>query len=305
MVDKLKNRVAIVTGSGQGIGRSIAIFMAREGAKVITNNRKPGTKGGDAETTAKEITDEGGMAIPFYGDVSNFEIAQQLIQTAVDKFGTLDIMVNNAGADSPRMVWNLTEEDWDRCIDSYLKGSFNCTRWACRIMREKRYGRIINTTTLSWLGATGHVNYCAAKAGLVGLTRGVARELGRYGITCNAYAPTAGTRMTMNEAVLASFKKEYEAGILTREQYDSFLNAPSPDTVAPLVVYLCTEEAGNINGKVFFVREGEVSIFSEPQRIYQINKEEGLWTTEELIEMVPKGLLQGYVNPAPAEPPKE
>jgi len=301
MGERLKDRVAIVTGSGQGIGKAIALALAKEGARVVTNNRRPGTEGGDAETTAKEIRDMGGQAVPFFGSVSEFDVAEKIIQTAVDSFGRLDILVNNAGADAPRMVWNMTEEDWDRCVDSFLKGSFNCTRFACGLMREQRWGRIINTTSTAWLGTVGHCNYGAAKAGLVGLTRAVAREMGRYGVTCNAYAPTAATRFTLSEEIVAGFKKRYEAGLMTKERFEELTNPPRPETVTPLIVYLCTEEAADINGQVFDVTGGDIAIYSEPVKKKSIVKKEGLWTVEELIEQVPKVLLEGYKNPAPPQ----
>jgi len=302
--NRLKDRVAAVTGSGQGIGRAIAIALAGEGARVVTNNRRPGTSGGDAETTAKEIRDMGGQAVPFFGSVSEFDVAQKLVQAAVDSFGRVDILVNNAGADAPSMVWNMTEEDWDRCVGSFLKGSFNCTRFACGIMREQRRGWIINTTSTAWLGTVGHCNYGAAKAGLVGLTRAIAREMGRYGVTCNAYAPTAATRFTLSEEIVAGFKKRYEAGLLTKERYEELTNPPSPETVTPFIVYLCTDEAADINGQVFDVTGGNIAIYSEPVKKKVITKKEGLWTVEELIELVPKVLLEGYQNPAPPQPAK-
>jgi NAD(P)-dependent dehydrogenase (short-subunit alcohol dehydrogenase family) len=278
--DRLKDRVAIVTGSGQGIGKAIAVALAAEGAKVVTNNRRSGTSGGDAETVAKEITDMGGQAVPFFGSVSDFEVAQKIVQMAVDNFGRLDIVVNNAGADAPKMVWNMAEEEWDR------------------------WGRIINTTSTAWLGAVGHCNYGAAKAGLVGLTRNVAREVGRYGITCNAYAPTAATRFTLADDVVAGFRKRYEAGLMTKERFEELTNPPGPETVAPFIIYLCTDEAADINGQVFDVTGGNIAIYSEPVKARSIDKVQGLWTVDELIEQVPKVLLQGYKNPAPAEPAK-
>jgi len=304
MGDRLKGRVAIVTGSGQGIGRAIAVAMAKEGARVVTNNRRPGTSGGDAETIAKEIIALGGQAVPFFGSVSEFAVAEKLIQTAVDNFGRVDIVVNNAGADAPRMVWNMTEEDWDRCVDSFLKGSFNCTRFACGLMREQRWGRIINTTSTAWLGTVGHCNYGAAKAGLVGLTRAVAREMGRYGVTCNAYAPTAATRFTLSEEIVAGFRKRFEAGLMTKERFEELTNPPAPETVAPFIVYLCTDAAADINGQVFDVTGGNIAIYSEPVKKKSIVKKKGLWTVEELIELVPKVLLEGYKNPAPPQPGK-
>jgi NAD(P)-dependent dehydrogenase (short-subunit alcohol dehydrogenase family) len=302
--DRLKDRVAIVTGSGQGIGKAIAVALAAEGAKVVTNNRRAGTSGGDAETVAKEITDMGGQAVPFFGSVSDFEVAQKIVQMAVDNFGRLDIVVNNAGADAPKMVWNMAEEEWDRCVDSFLKGSFNCIRHATGFMREQRWGRIINTTSTAWLGAVGHCNYGAAKAGLVGLTRNVAREVGRYNITCNAYAPTAATRFTLAEDVVAGFRKRYEAGLMTKERFEELTNPPGPETVAPFIIYLCTDAAADINGQVFDVTGGNIAIYSEPVKVRSIDKAQGLWMVDELIEQVPKVLLQGYKNPAPAEPAK-
>jgi 3-oxoacyl-[acyl-carrier protein] reductase len=300
MGDRLKDKVAIVTGSGQGIGRAIAIALAKEGAKLVTNNRSKGAQGGDAETTAKQIIDMGGQAVPFFGDVSNFEVAGKAIQTAVDKLGRLDILVNNAGTDRPHMVWNMTEEEWDISSDSYLKGTFNCIRFACGVMREQKWGRIINTTSTAWLGTVGHCNYGAAKAGIVGLTRAIAREMGRYGVTCNAYAPTASTRFSASEEIQAGFKKRYEAGLMTKERFEELTNLPDPETLTPFLVYLCTNEAADINGQVFDVTGGNIAIYSEPVRKKSIDKKEGLWTIEELIEQVPKVLLEGYKNPAPA-----
>jgi NAD(P)-dependent dehydrogenase (short-subunit alcohol dehydrogenase family) len=302
--DRLKGRVAIVTGSGQGIGKAIALALADEGASVVTNNRRAGTSGGDAETVAKEISDRGGQAVPFFGSVADFAVAQKIVQMAVDNFGRLDILVNNAGADAPKMVWNMSEAEWDRCVDSFLKGSFNCIRHATGLMREQRWGRIINTTSTAWLGAVGHCNYGAAKAGLVGLTRNVAREVGRYGITCNAYAPTAATRFTLAEDVVAGFRKRYEAGLMTKERFEELTNPPGPETVAPFIIYLCTDAAADINGQVFDVTGGNIAIYSEPVKVRSIDKAQCLWMVEELIEQVPRVLLQGYKNPAPPEPAK-
>ncbi len=255
MGDWLKDKVAIITGSGQGIGKAIAISFAQEGAKVVTNNRRAGAEGGDAETVAKEITDKGGQAIPFFGSVSDFAVAEKIVKTAVDKFGRVDILVNNGGADSPKMVWNMAEEDWDKCVDSFLKGAFNCTRHVAGLMRDQKWGRIINTTSTAFTGTVGHCNYGAAKAGLVGLTRAVARELGKSGVTCNAYCPTAATRFTLAPDVVAGFKKRYEAGLITKQALDTLLNLPGPETVAPFLVYLCTDAASNINDRCFMSTE--------------------------------------------------
>ena len=299
MSTSIAGKVALVTGSGQGIGKAIAIELARQGAKVVTNSRKPGSKGGDAESTAYEIMDARGQAVAYYGDVSNFASAGKLIQTAVDRFGRLDIVINNAGADAPHMIWNMTEEEWDVSIDSYLKGTFNTCRHACGLMREQKWGRIINTTSTAWLGTVGHCNYGAAKAGVVGLTRSIAREMGRYGVTCNAYAPTASTRFSASEDIQAGFKKRFEAGLMTKERFEELTNLPSPETVTPFIVFLCSDAAADINGQVFDVTGGNIAIYSEPVKKKSINKETGVWTVQELSEKVPS-LLEGYKNPAPA-----
>jgi len=219
----------------------------------------------------------------------------------VDNFGRVDILINNAGSDAAKMVWNMTEEDWDLSVDSFLKSSFNCIRHVAPLMREQKWGRILNTTSTAWLGAVGHCNYCAAKAGIVGLTRGVAREIGRYGVTCNAYAPTAATRFTLNPDVVAGFKKRLETGLISKERFEELTNPPGPDTLAPFVVYICTDEAGNINGQVFDVTYPNIAIYSESVKKKMITQTDGLWTVDQLIEKLPKSLLEGYVNPAPPQ----
>lgn len=300
----LEGKVAVVTGSGQGIGKAIAVAMAQEGAKVITNNRRPGTEGGDAETTANEIRDAGGEAVAVFADIAKFDDAQRLIQAAVDSFGKIDILANCAGADAPRMIWNMSEEEWDRCVDSFLKGTFNCTRFASALMREQRGGRIISMSSDAWLGTVGHANYGAAKAGIVGFTRAIARELGRYGITCNAICPEAATRFTLAPDVVAGFKKRYEAGLITKERLDELLGVPPPEYVAPLVVYLASDRSGDINGQVLRASGGEITLFSEPIRAKSIFKSEGIWSQEELSELIPRTLAAGLINPAPPEAPK-
>lgn len=300
MYPGLTNKVAIVTGSGQGIGKAIALELARQGAMVVTNSRKPGTKGGDAESTAYEIMDAHGKAMAFYGSVSDFTTAGKLVQAAVDRYGRLDIIVNNAGSDAPHMIWNMTEEEWDLSLDSYLKGTFNTCRFASALMREQKWGRIINTTSTAWLGTVGHCNYGAAKAGVVGLTRSLARELGRYGVTCNAYAPTASTRFSASEEIQAGFKKRYESGLMTKERFEELTNLPSPESVAPFIVYLCTDAAADINGQVFDVTGNNIAIYSEPVKKKTITKPAGLWSVEELAKQMPQ-LLEGYRNPAPPD----
>lgn len=292
MADRLRDRVAVVTGSGQGIGRAIAIALAGEGAKVVTNNRWPGTDGGDAGTTAREIIDFGGQAIPFFGDISAFNIAEKLIQAAVGNFGRLDILVNNAGAVAPVAVWDMSEEDWDKVVDSHLKGSFNCTRHASALMIRQKWGRILNATSVFRQGVQGFCSYSAAKAGIVGLTRAVAMEVAEYGITCNAYSPIAATRLNLSPDAAVRRKKMYEEGLMDRKVYNELASASSPEVIAPLLVYLCTDEAAGVNGQVFHIAGGDIALCSKEAERNAIHKETGLWTVDELIELVPKVVLK-------------
>jgi 3-oxoacyl-[acyl-carrier protein] reductase len=285
---RLEDRVAIITGSGRGIGRAIALTMAKEGARVVTNDCDPGV----AEAVTSEITDSGGQAVSFVGDVSRFEVARKLMQAAVDNFGGLDILVNNAGITGHNPIWDMTENEWDNLLVVNLKSTFNCIRHACVIMKEQGWGRIINATSSARLGIIENCNYCAAKAGIVGLTKGVAMDLGSYGITCNTYAPTAATRTCGNEEQRARTKREYELGIMTKEFYEIVINPPPPETIAPLLIYLCTDEAADINGQVFDILGQRIRIFTEEAK-NRIAKEEGLWTVEELAGLVPKVLLKG------------
>jgi 3-oxoacyl-[acyl-carrier protein] reductase len=329
MGDKLRGKVAVVTGSGQGIGRAIAVAIAKEGAKVVTNNRCLGSTGaftyneafekslseeqrewvcqkaaqvtGDAETTAKQIRGMGSEAVAFFGDVSDFKVARQLMQTAVDHFGKIDILVNNAGAFRHSSVWEMTEEAWDLEMNSHLKGSFNCIRHACPFMMKQKLGRIINCTSGSFLGMAHHSNYSAVKAGIVGLTRALAKELYPYGITCNAFAPAAMTRAIINVITLGRQLAEAGSPVWSEERLKRIGASPSPEAIGPFIAYLATDETASINGAVFYVRGPIIGIYSEPEIRKTIEKEEGFWTVDELVEEIPKVLLEGYQSPAAAQ----
>jgi 3-oxoacyl-[acyl-carrier protein] reductase len=302
MGERLSERVAIVTGSGQGIGKAIALAIAEEGARVVTNNRWPGTTGGDARTTAEEIMDRGGRAMPFFGDISVFDVAEELIKAAVNEFGRLDILVNNAGSVAPCAVWEMSEEDWDGVIDSHLKAAFNCTRHASVLMKEQRWGRILNATSVYRLGVQGFCSYSAAKAGIVGLTRAVAMELGEYAITCNAYSPIAATRLNLSEGAKARRKKMYEEGLMSKKLYEDLSNASPPEIIPPLLIYLCSDEASGINGHVFHIADGEIAVGIEEEENNCIRKAGGLWTAEELGELVPNVVLKSCPSLTPTPP---
>jgi 3-oxoacyl-[acyl-carrier protein] reductase len=323
MSQNLKGKVAVVTGSGQGIGRSIAIGMAKEGAKVITNNRKPGSTGfaimneslvrnlndkdrkvlrnelkgaaGDAETTAQAIRDLGGKAEPFFGDISDFEVARSLIQTAVDKFGRIDILVNVAGTFAFSPVWEMSEEIWDKVCVVKPKAYFNCIRHALPYMIEQKFGRIMNCTSGAFKGGgIRQANYSAANAGVVGLTYAVAQEVIQFGITCNAFAPNAKTRASF-EIYAYEKAQPKEQGPWVYDNYKIPLDAsPNPDDLAPFICYLATDEAANISGSVFFVGGQSVHLYSESDIMNSITKQGDPWTIEELKRAVPMDLMRTH-----------
>src|SRR5438093_8509902 len=201
MSEKLKGRNAVVTGAGRGIGRAVAMLLASEGANVVVNDSGVSVDGsghdnGPAEQVAKEIKDAGGSAVANYDSVATAAGGENMVRQCVDAFGRIDILINVAGILRDRMIFNMAEEEWDDVIRVHLKGHFNTIKPASILMRQQRFGRIVNFSSISGLrGNSGQANYGAAKAGIAGLTRVVARDLGRYGVTCNCIAPGAMTRM--------------------------------------------------------------------------------------------------------------
>lgn len=322
-------KVAIVTGSGQGVGRGIAVFLAREGAKVITNNRKPkdndtitvnesfksiGLKGtaefdleeekkvmkmrGDAESTASEIRLEGGEATAFYGDISDYEVAGKLVQTAIDTYDRLDIVINNAAGLGFGPFVQTTESDWDYQTQAKLKGAYNLMSHAVPVMIKQGYGRILNSASDAWTGIANLSAYSAANAGIVGLTKATAKELDRFGITVNAYCPQAASpgHMSFN-ATLKTMMEEngIKADPNDKRVEESEKEHGSAENLAPFLAYLCTENAKYVNGAVFTVTGGgRISLYSEPVITNEIRKESEPWKVEELIEQVPRTLLKDY-----------
>lgn len=287
MAGVLENRVAIITGSGAGIGRATALAMAQEGARVVVGD----IIAESAEKVVHEIIAIGRQAIPFLGDISDFKIAEKLIRAAVDTFGKVDILHNNAGITAHNPIWEFTEKDWDSVIAVNLKGPFNCIRHAAPYMMKQNWGRIINVSSIARRGTVKNAAYSASKAGILGLTGTAARDLGPYGITCNAYLPTAATQMTASEKTRARIAKGYQDGHYTKEQYEQLMNPPPAEKIPPLLIYLCTDEAATINGQVFDIAGNFISLYSEPHKKATLFKKEGSWTADELKEAVPNGLL--------------
>ncbi len=273
----LDGRVALVTGAGQGIGAAVAEDLGRLGARVLVNDL--GTTGtGDgadaslAEATASRIRAAGGDAHSCAVDVGNHDEVGEMIGLAVAEWGRLDVVVNVAGILRDRMIFNLSEADWDAVIRVHLKGHFNVIKHASRHWREHREDgaarRVINFTSISGLhGSPGQPNYAAAKMGIVGLTYSCANALAKYGVTSNAISPGANTRMTMS---LSDDQR-----ISTPEEQREL----SPDRVAPVVSYLASAESGWLNGRVIDVRRNRVALYNIPEQIRVIESNER-WTAE-------------------------
>jgi len=270
----LDGRVAVVTGSGRGIGREFALCFAREGARVVVNDVGAALDGqGTGEDPASQVCAEiaalGGEAVPNGDSVTDFDGARNLVQTAVDAFGTIDILVNNAGIVRDRTLLKMDEADFDAVVAVHLKGTFNCGRHAAEVMKERGYGRIINITSSAGLrGNFGQTNYGAAKAGIMGLTFVWSMELGRYGITVNAVAPAGATRMT---AAL----------------YERSGNEPPPEENpalnAPLLAYLASEQAGHVNGQILGRTEYSYTIFQHPKQIAWMGRDAG-WEPQQVAD---------------------
>lgn len=312
MNNVLEGKVAIVTGSGQGIGREIALCLAKHGAKVITNNRRQGSSlnafektslqfneeerqelqkvSGDAKTTADEITKMGGQAVPFFGDVGDFKTAGRMVETAIDNFGRIDIIVNNASSNWVGNIMDMDEELWDTSVVSKLKGAFNLMHHALPHMKKKGFGRILNSSSDAFLGLQGYAAYGAANAGLVALTKAAAKDLAGSGITVNAYTPLAKTRAWYNAAAT------YRLQGVPKEMIEA--NAPeamkkTADGMVPFLAYLASDEAAGISGYLFkLAADGEIGVWSDSEIISQIKKEDGAWTVEELTTRIPDELLK-------------
>ena len=296
MGKKLQGKSIVITGSGRGIGRALAMLAAAEGAKVVVNDPGVSMDGsGSDKSPADEVVDAirsaGGTAVANYDSVVSMQGGENIVKTCVDSFGRIDCLINVAGILRDRMIFNMSEQEWDDVIAVHLKGHFACTRAAVVLMRQQRYGRIINFSSISGLrGNAGQANYGAAKAGIAGFTRVVARDLGRYGVTCNAIAPMAITRMTSS---VPQQRSAAPGSVVTADVQEML-----PEHIAPMTLYLATDEAWNINGQIFHVAGGMVSLARTETPIATITKN-GKWTLEELAMLVPQYLVQGMPNPAP------
>jgi 3-oxoacyl-[acyl-carrier protein] reductase len=300
----LQGKSAIVTGGGRGIGRDVALLLAKEGASVIVND--PGVGRGGETTTERpaddvvaEIKKAGGKAVANYDSVADYQKAGAMVRQCVETFGKIDILVNVAGMLREKMIWNMSEDDFDAVVSVHLKGHWNMSHHAIKYMRNAGYGRIINFSSDAFKGSVGQCNYSAAKAGIIGLTRSIAKECYKFGITANAMCPAADTRMMMNDAVIASQKRKLDAGLITKEQYDRFFSGRGPEHVAPVVAYLATDQADYINGQIFHAEKGRVSTYIFGDDAKFLYNDGAVFTVEELVQKVPESLMNGIVPVVP------
>jgi len=294
MSGALEGKVAIVTGAGRGIGRGIAEELAANGAKVVVNDAGLSLSGeseslSPAEEVVAAIRSAGGDAVSITESVGTFEGGERIIQTALDSFGKLDIVVAAAGILRDRMIYNMSEEEWDAVYDVHLKGTFNVVRHAAPLFRQQRGGRIITFTSESGLvGFTGQANYGAAKSGIHGFTKVVAKDLGKYGVTANSIAPRAETRMveSIPENVRAKLATQ---GLMPADGEPSW----EPRDVAPFVAFLASDYSAPVNGQTFLVYGGNVVHMTLPRRVKTIfnSNPPATWEPEQLDAQVGPNLL--------------
>jgi NAD(P)-dependent dehydrogenase (short-subunit alcohol dehydrogenase family) len=285
---KLEGKSAIVTGAGRGIGRAVAQLLAAEGAAVIVNDIGAALDGSGGDTSVAqlvvdEITAAGGTALANTDSITDYDAAEAMVRQAVDNFGKLDILVHVAGILRDRMIFNMTDDEWDAVVDVHLKGAFNLCKWASVHFRERREGgRIINFSSSSAWGSAGQPNYAAAKYGLLGLTATLANSLDRYGVTANAILPYAATRMIDSTPRAAAIKEE--TGKLPSELAEG--TEGDPANVAPMVAYLASDDAAMINGHFFGVSGNTISIYSHWELAGVLSADQR-WKTADLVELFP------------------
>ena len=284
----LEGKVAVVTGGGNGIGREICKLMGAEGAKVVVNDLGTAVDGAGqsssaADQTVQMIKDAGGEATPNYESVATPEGGQNIIQTAVDTYGKLDILVHVAGILRDRMIFNMSIEEWDAVINVHLRGAYCVNRPACVLMRQQKSGCIINFSSISGAGNSGQANYAAAKAGILGLTRTVARDMAKYGVRANAIWPGADTRMT---ATVPEAARQLRAERGIAQQVAQTATERRPENVAAVVAYLASDEAADITGWTVGISGDRLSLIEDPRPVKTVFCPGG-WTLDKVVELWP------------------
>jgi NAD(P)-dependent dehydrogenase (short-subunit alcohol dehydrogenase family) len=313
MGNRLEGRVAIVTGSGRGLGAATAKLIAEEGASVVVNDvggalDGTGEAAAPADQTVQEIRAAGGTAVASYDSVAEFDTAGKIVQTAIDNFGRLDIMVHPAGILRDRMVFNMTEAEWDAVLQVHLYGAFNMIKHSVPHMIKQKYGRLVLFSSGSGLGSSGQANYSMAKEGMVGLARSLAPELAPYNVTINAVYPGGATRMTESIPQSTTAMRQESRPQAVGEEDDAPIVAPAeagaPENNAPKVTYLVSEAGGAITGQVIGTSGWVVSLYSPRHVVRSIHKN-GRWTLDELRNLLPISIGMGLENPSPPAPPRQ
>ena len=286
----LEGKVALVTGAGRGIGREIALMMAAHGAAVVVNDPGVALDGRDDETdgpalaVVKEITAAGGRAVADFGSVAEGAQARAMVRTAVDSFGRIDIVVNNAGILRDVIFHKMTDEDWDAVIKVHLYGSFNVSRAAAEFFRAQSSGAFVHMTSTSGLvGNPGQANYSAAKMGIVGLSKSIAIDMSRFNVRSNCISPFAWSRM------VGSIPNTPD-----QEERLKGLRMLTPDKIAPVAVFLASDAAAPVNGQIFAVRGNEIFLMSQPRPLRSVHRSEG-WTAETLRDHMLPALKSSFV----------
>ena len=278
---KLDGRNAVVTGAGRGIGRAVAMLLAEQGASVVVNDPGGNVDGtshdnGPADQVVAEIKDAGGRAVANYDSVATAEGGEAMVRQCVDAFGRIDMLINVAGILRDRMIFNMSEEEWDAVYGVHLKGHFNTIKPASMLMRQQRYGRIVNFSSISGLrGISGQSNYGAAKAGIAGFSRVLALELAKYNARVNTISPGASTRMTIHLREARGVKVDVDAP------------DQSPAQVAPVVTWLASDAGQDVSAQIIDVMQGWVGIMQQPAVIQSFTSG-GMWTLSDLDKVMPK-----------------
>jgi NAD(P)-dependent dehydrogenase (short-subunit alcohol dehydrogenase family) len=277
---RLNGKIAVVTGAGRGIGKETALFLANEGAKIVVNDLGGNTDGTGGTPVADEVVEEikaaGGDAVANYDSVSEFTGGQNIFQTAIDAFGGMDILINNAGILRDKTLFNMEENDWDQVIAVHLKGHFNCTKPFASYIREtnRMDCRIINMSSVSGLyGNFGQTNYGAAKAGIAGFTRSLSFEMAKYKCTVNTISPGAATRMTID--LIKAAGRDVDVNDWKQ----------GPQQLAPVITWLCCDEASDVTNQIIHVQNGTVGIMQQPAVIESFLSDE-LWSLDQLDRVI-------------------
>jgi NAD(P)-dependent dehydrogenase (short-subunit alcohol dehydrogenase family) len=294
MAGDLDGRAAIVTGAGQGIGRAVALALAAAGARVVVNDIGRGEDGRPtAEHVVAEIEGSGGHAVASLESVTDFEAAGRIVATALECFGSADILINNAGVAARGSILETDAAEFARVATVHIDGSFNCTRQVVEPMVERRWGRIVNLVSRAGItGMPGTIAYAMGKGAVLGLTNGASRELGEHGITMNGVCPSS-TRTEMVESAIETLRQGDAAA---QARADSLLSQmQTPDQVARPIVALCTEAAGAVNGQVFLLEHGRVGLF-QPLTVTQHVTSEPDWSASELGQAIASLELHGLTD---------